>query len=402
MDAQQKLPSTKWGAMNMWHKLFPLVYERYLAKQIYLAFVFILFALISLFIFFDFIAEMGDTTNTYTVLLAFITVLLRVPSRLVEIMPIAGLIAGIYVMANMAAQSEYTILRIAGLDTKKALLTLMKIAVPIAFLILLMSEVLGPMSEGFSKNVRLSALNQGKEVLEFRSGAWIKDKLRGDDGRGQVQKGIRYINVGSLETNEVIRGFRMYEFDGEYRLLLSRTAETVQFVGNGVWRLNKVTETRFTEINSSNRLDPSFSTTIKRAESLDIETEVSPELLGALLIKPDRLSIINLFSYINHLQENKQDYQRYAISFWKKVIYPFTILVMLALALPFAYLQTRSGGIGYKVFGGIMLGISFQLFNSLFSHAGLLGAWPPFLSAVIPALIYFILAIAGIRWVSKV
>ena len=193
----------------MWHKLFPLVYERYLAKQIYLAFVFILFALISLFIFFDFIAEMGDTTNTYTVLLAFITVLLRVPSRLVEIMPIAGLIAGIYVMANMAAQSEYTILRIAGLDTKKALLTLMKIAVPIAFLILLMSEVLGPMSEGFSKNVRLSALNQGKEVLEFRSGAWIKDKLRGDDGRGQVQKGIRYINVGSLETNEIIRGFRM-------------------------------------------------------------------------------------------------------------------------------------------------------------------------------------------------
>ena len=345
---------------------------------------------------------MGDTTNTYTVLLAFITVLLRVPSRLVEIMPIAGLIAGIYVMANMAAQSEYTILRIAGLDTKKALVTLMKIAIPIAFLILLMSEVLGPMSEGFSKNVRLSALNQGKEVLEFRSGAWIKDKLRGDDGRGQVQKGIRYINVGSLETNEIIRGFRMYEFDGEYRLLLSRTAETVQFVGSGVWRLNKVTETRFTEINSSNRLDPSFSTTIKRADSLDIETEVSPALLGALLIKPDRLSIINLFSYINHLQENKQDYQRYAISFWKKVIYPFTILVMLALALPFAYLQTRSGGIGYKVFGGIMLGISFQLFNSLFSHAGLLGAWPPFLSAVIPALIYFILAIAGIRWVSKV
>jgi len=128
----------------MWHQLFPLVYERYLAKQIYLAFVFILFALISLFIFFDFIAEMGDTTNTYTVLLAFITVLLRVPSRLVEIMPIAGLIAGIYVMANMAAQSEYTILRIAGLDTKKSLVTLMKIAVPICFFDLIDERGAGP------------------------------------------------------------------------------------------------------------------------------------------------------------------------------------------------------------------------------------------------------------------
>ncbi len=386
----------------MWHKLFPLVYERYLAKQIYLAFVFILFALTSLFIFFDFIAEMGYASPSYPIFMVFFTVLMKAPSRLVEIMPIAGLIGGIYVMANMAAQSEYTILRIAGLDTRKSLKTLMKIAIPLAFVILIMGEVFGPLSETISKNIRLSAINQGKEILEFRSGAWIKDKLRGDDGKGQIQKGIRYINVGSLETNEVIRGFRMYEFDSEYRLLLSRTAETVQFVGNGVWRLNKVTETRFTEINSANRLDPSFSTKIKRTDSLDIETDVSPDLLGALLIKPDRLSIINLFSYINHLQENKQDYQRYAISFWKKVIYPFTILVMLALALPFAYLQTRSGGIGYKVFGGIMLGISFQLFNSLFSHAGLLGAWPPFLSAVIPALIYFVLAIAGIRWVSKV
>jgi lipopolysaccharide export system permease protein len=386
----------------MWHKLFPLVYERYLAKQIYLAFTFILFALTSLFIFFDFIAEMGYASATYPIFMVFLTVLMKAPSRLVEIMPIAGLIGGIYVMANMAAQSEYTILRIAGLDTRKSLKTLMKIAMPIAFVILIMSEIFGPLSESISKNMRLSAINQGKEILEFRSGAWIKDKLRGSDGKGQVQQGIRYINVGSLETNEIIRGFRMYEFDGEYRLLLSRTAETVQFIGNGVWRLNNVTETRFTEIATSNRLDPSFSTQIKRSPSLDIETDVSPELLGALLIKPDRLSIINLFSYINHLQENKQDYQRYAISFWKKVIYPFTILVMLALALPFAYLQTRSGGIGYKVFGGIMLGISFQLFNSLFSHAGLLGAWPPFISAVIPALMYFLLAIAGIRWVSKV
>jgi lipopolysaccharide export system permease protein len=386
----------------MWHKLFPLVYERYLAKQIYLAFAFILFALTSLFIFFDFIAEMGYASATYPIFMVFLTVLMKAPSRLVEIMPIAGLIGGIYVMANMAAQSEYTILRIAGLDTRKSLKTLMKIAMPIAFVILIMSEIFGPLSESISKNMRLSAINQGKEILEFRSGAWIKDKLRGSDGKGQVQQGIRYINVGSLETNEIIRGFRMYEFDGEYRLLLSRTAETVQFIGNGVWRLNNVTETRFTEIATSNRLDPSFSTQIKRSPSLDIETDVSPELLGALLIKPDRLSIINLFSYINHLQENKQDYQRYAISFWKKVIYPFTILVMLALALPFAYLQTRSGGIGYKVFGGIMLGISFQLFNSLFSHAGLLGAWPPFISAVIPALMYFLLAIAGIRWVSKV
>jgi len=36
---------------------------------------------------------------------------------------------------------------------------------------------------------------------------------------------------------------------------------------------------------------------------------------------------------------------------------------MMALALPFAYLHARAAGISLKVFGGIMLGISFVLLN---------------------------------------
>jgi lipopolysaccharide export system permease protein len=93
--------------------------------------------------------------------------------------------------------------------------------------------------------------------------------------------------------------------------------------------------------------------------------------------------------------------QRHSIAFWKKVIYPFTIFVMLTLALPFAYLKVRAGGVGIKVFGGIMLGMSFQLFNSLFSNVGLLGAWPALLTALTPPLLYFIFAIASLRWVSR-
>ena len=74
---------------------------------------------------------------------------------------------------------------------------------------------------------------------------------------------------------------------------------------------------------------------------------------------------------------------------------------MLSLALPFAYLKVRAGGVGIKVFGGIMLGMSFQLFNSLFSNVGLLGSWPPVLTAMTPAFLYFLLSLMGVRWVSK-
>ena len=113
------------------------------------------------------------------------------------------------------------------------------------------------------------------------------------------------------------------------------------------------------------------------------------------------MSIVSLGRFITHLRENKQDTQRHAIAFWKKVVYPFIIFVMLTLALPFAYLKVRAGSVGIKVFGGIMLGMSFQLFNSLFSNVGLLGSWPALLTALLPPLFYFLLALAALRSVSK-
>ena len=46
-----------------------------------------------------------------------------------------------------------------------------------------------------------------------------------------------------------------------------------------------------------------------------------------------------------HLEANGQTSQRYEIEFWRKVFYPLSCLVMVVLALPFAYLHFRSGGI---------------------------------------------------------
>jgi lipopolysaccharide export system permease protein len=130
-------------------------------------------------------------------------------------------------------------------------------------------------------------------------------------------------------------------------------------------------------------------------------SEVTPQILEVLLLNPEKMSIYSLGRFIDHLTDNKQDTQRHSIAYWKKLVYPFIIFVMLALALPFAYLRVRSGSVGIKVFGGIMLGMSFQLFNSLFSNVGLLGSWPAMLTAFIPPLFYFGLALFALQRVSR-
>ena len=381
--------------------LFPKIYERYFAKQIYASFGFILFALVALFLFFDILSELGSVNAKYTLPLALLHVLLKAPSRMVEIIPIAGLIGSIYVFAMMASQSEFTIFRVAGLDIKRSLFTLGKVSLPIVVFTLLISEVLGPYAESLSERIRMQALGSTFSS-QFRSGVWVKDQLRDSDGSGPIRPGVRYVNVGTIDQNDQIRQIRMYEFDPNYRLLSIRSAASGRFDNRGIWELNDVSETRFTEKRSNDPLDAVYSAQTKVIPKLSLESQVTPQILNVLLISPEKMSIVSLGQFILHLQDNKQDMQRHTIAFWKKVIYPFIIFVMLALALPFAFMKIRSGSVGIKVFGGIMLGMSFQLFNTLFSSIGLLGALPAFFTAIFPPLVYLVLAFLALKWVARV
>ncbi len=380
--------------------LFPYIFERYLARQIYAAFGFILFALVALFLFFDILSELGSVKGQYTLPLALLHVVLKAPSRISEIIPIAGLIGSIYVFAMLASQSEFTILRIAGLDMRRGLITLAKISLPLVILTLVMSEWLGPYTENLSEKIRMKALGSSYSS-QFKTGVWVKDRLRDEDGSGPVRPGVRYVNVGKIEQDNEIKNIRMYEFDDAYRLLSIRSAASGRFDQTGTWILDDVTETRFKETKQTDPLNPVYSAQTFIHPIVSLESEVTPQILSVLLVSPEKMSIFSLGRFISHLIDNKQDAHRHAIAFWKKVIYPFTIFVMLTLALPFAYLKVRAGSVGIKVFGGIMLGMSFQLFNSLFSNVGLLGSWPALLTALTPPLLYFILALVGLRWVSR-
>ena len=128
------------------------------------------------------------------------------------------------------------------------------------------------------------------------------------------------------------------------------------------------------------------TTTISKVAEADWRSVLEPGLLSVLLLVPEQMSAFALYSYVQHLRENNQQTSRHEIAFWNKLIYPFAVLVMMVLALPFAYYQQRVGGVGAKMFAGIMLGIGFVTLGRLFTYLGLLRDWPPFWSAILPTL----------------
>jgi lipopolysaccharide export system permease protein len=369
---------------------------RYLRREIVAAVGFVLLGFLALFAFFDFINELEDVgRGGYKIQHALGFVLLGLPAHIYELMPIAALIGSIYALSQLAARSEYTAMRAAGLGRREALAVVAKVGLVLALLTALVGEVLSPPAERVAQQLRLSAMG-GSVTGKFRSGLWVKDTARSASGEVNL---MRFVNIGELLPDGTLRGIQVYEFDAQMQLRRLLDAESASFNASEGWQLVQAEETHFTEVARVEGA-PVVGTRRSVEPTLQWRTELTPALLGVLLVQPDRMSGVNLFTYIRHLRENAQNTSQYEIAFWKKIVYPLAVIVMMTLALPFAYLQVRAGGTSYKVFAGIMLGIGFHFMNGLFAHLGLLNTWPPLVSVGVPSVVAFVMALAMLAWVD--
>lgn len=352
--------------------------QRYLARQIYTAVGFVLTGFLALFAFFDLVNELGDLGVGEYHLRAILTfVLLSVPAHAYELFPVVVLIGTLYVLAHLANNSEYTVMRAAGLSPAAAGRVLIRIGLVFVAATFVLGEWLAPLAEEAAQTLKLRA-KSSLIAQEMKSGLWFKDERS-------------FINVREAREGAVLKGVRIYEFDEAYKLSLVSHAERGEYVGEGVWRLLEVAQTRFTGQGP-------------RVESLaqrDWRSALTPELLNVLIVAPERMSAWRLYKYTQHLSGNRQKTERYEIAMWKKLVYPVATLVMMALALPFAYMHARAGLVGVKVFSGIMLGIFFHMLNSLFSHIGLLQNWAPPVSAILPGAAFLLTALVMMWWVER-
>jgi len=372
------------------------VLHRYVSAEIVGSVFFTLIAFLALFAFFDLVQELRDVgRGNYQLQHAFLYVAMGLPGYVYDLMPIAALIGTIYTLAQLAARSEFTIMRASGLSTGMAGWMLARVVIVLVLITFLFGEFIAPASSEMPDRPKLQA-RDSTVSREFRSGLWTKDVIR-EHGMSGEAIGSRFINVKDVSSEGRLQSVKVYEFDRDLQLTAVLTAEYGDYQGDNLWRLANVTETRF----SAQTPDLTAKVLTKTSPSRELVSEITPSILSVLFADPDRMSAYGLAMYTRHLEENNQSTERYEIAFWKKLFYPLAVMVMMALALPFAYLHFRAGGVSLKIFIGIMIGVSFQLLNSLFSHLGLLNTWPPLATAVLPSSIFLLVAIGALIWVQK-
>ena len=377
-----------------------ILFQRYLGKSIYVSTVFVLCAFLSMFLFFDFLAEMDELgVGGYKFRHALLYVALGIPNRVYELAPIAALIGTLWALSQSASNSEFTVFRVSGLMPRTSIFTILKIGLPMIVVTAIFSELLVPVAEDMRATARTGAFT-GQGSGGMRSGLWLRDtpslqnSQSAQNSSANAPKEMRFLNAKTFTAEQVLINVVVYDFDSRQRLLRSIEAQTAHYVGEADahrWELREVMQTTFAQSGAVSR---------KASRKMVVNSLLSPETMGALVTNPDRMSSRDLYRYIAYLKQNKQQSDRYEIAFWKRLIYPFAIWVMMLLALPAAFLQARAGAVGARVFGGILVGVGFHLLNSLFSHLGVLNTWPAPIMAMLPSLMALGVAAFFLYWVQ--
>lgn len=346
---------------------------------------FVTLAFLALFVFIDLVDELRwvDSANPqgYQVRHAVAYVATLSVSTLYDLIPITVLIGSVFVMARLAQSSEFTVLRTSGLSPGRALRIMLGLGLVFTLFTFAIGDFIAPVADRAGQFLRARYTG---EVTVGQTGAWLREK----------QSYSSYaVNVGVLEPDGSMRRVRVIEFDNQGRLVSINEARTGRFGADDAWLLSEVSRTEFVA-------QAGAGTRVQRDQLAEFRwpTTLSAEMVSVALLRPERMPIIDLFQFMRHLDANGQSSQRYEIEFWRKVFYPLSCLVMVVLALPFAYLHFRTSGISTYVFIGVMTGISFFLLNDLFGYFGNLRNWWPWLTSAAPGLLYSLLSLSAFGW----
>lgn len=368
---------------------------------------FVALAFLSLFFFIDFVDELSASARVPGSLrYSLVSAVLQMPGHLYDLSAISVLIGTIYALSRMAQASEFTILRTAGLGPGRALAMLLLPGALFGAGAFALGEWVVPWAE--RQVVLQETRKDGAGLPLGTAGAWLKDEVGSAPAAHHAA-----INVGAAEVNGQLLRVRIFEFDRDNRLLRRIEARQALVDPSGLWTLTQVRQADWPPADPRANpavpagqqallgAPPGLAVVTQQLDSLAWRSTLTPDVVAAAVMPLQTMSTVELWRYSRHLSKQEQAAQRYEIQFWKRALYPLACIVMAALALPFAYLHARAGGVSLKVFGGIMLGISFVLLNNLAGHIGVLRDWSPWWAAASPSLVYLALSLVAFQWLVR-
>lgn len=346
--------------------------DRYIVTTVAGAMVLVLVVVLSLDLLFGYIAELDDTQGDYQALQALWYIILTLPRRIYDYLPLAAFIGCLTGMGALASSSELVVMRAAGISLKRIVWSAMKPALALVVVGLVLGEYVAPQFEKIAQSQKVMA-QSGRVNVAAETGFWHREE-------------DSFMHFNAVQPDGTLIGVSLFHYGGEHWLEDALHAQRATYE-DGNWLLHDVVRTRIA-------LD---GTERETAETLAWDTELTPEVLGVLIVKPDNLAITGLYTYATYLNSQGLNADQYWMSFWKKTLQPLATAVLVLVAISFVFGPLRSVTMGFRVFTGIVVGLLFKYMQDLLGPMSTIYGFDPILATLVPILASAVLGGVMIR-----
>ncbi len=324
---------------------------------------------------FQFLRQLGNVgKNGFTLTNAVVYVLVTFPRRLYEMFGNAALIGGLLGLGGLASSNELTALRACGLSKLRIAVAAVGVVAILIVGVVILGETAAPWGDQQAQamQLRLKTNNVG---LGGASGLWARDGDRIINAKGWTAK--RHGTHATVQLHDV----RVFTLTPDGQVTHFDWAQTAEHDGRQ-WVMSQV---------RSSTLDEQgvHSTTIP---SQRWDSHLNPQVLEQSVIQPQYLPMRDLRRNISYLEANNQNPGVYASAFWTRALYPLNVLVLVLCAMPFAFGTLRSGGLGKRMFIGMLLAIGWYFLQKAMVNFGTVYGVPPFLANLLPAVVLALVA----------
>lgn len=335
---------------------------RYIALNVIRGFLFVALILVSLFAIILLIDELDDVgTGAYTWGLAIRHVLLHVPKLLIDFAAFISLVGAIAALGTLAGNQELVALESVGHSPKGVTRVVIATACLLMLVILLIAQFIIPMT--------LHVAHVEKTIATESFGDFVSDS----GYWSQSQE--RFLHVQDIDRGRTPTGIEIYEFDNKHQLIRSMWANYADISDDNKWQLHEVTLREIV----GEKLQ------IIKLDDLQWESFLSSAQLGVIVVKPEALSLTNLYAYVQGLKQRGEQSHRYELIFWQRVMNPVAAAIMIFLGLRFVFGSQRDLAMGKRITYGVLAGIGFYVVSQLTTHTGTLLKIAPLTIALIPS-----------------
>lgn len=347
--------------------------DSYVARNVLTATLVVMIVIVGLDAIFTLVDELDNLKGNYRLVDALFFSGLRLPRRIYEYMPMACLIGCLAGLGSMAANSELTVMRAAGISINRIVFAVLKPMAVLMCVSLLLGEFVVPSLERIAQAHKAVAQGASEALSNKGKGYWHRE-------------GDTFMRFNAVEPGGVLHGITRYEFTKNNELKQVIYAQRALYQ-RSYWQMENIVITHIEETHVWQ----------DEQDSGRWDTELTPEKLSVVIVSPRDMSISGLYRYASYLDEQGLNSDHYMLSFWRKVTQPLSTFALVILGISFIFGPLRSVTPGYRIFSGIIVGMIYKYAEELLSPASIVLGFEPALASIIPIAGSFILGVLLMR-----